>query len=152
MQILLSTLSQKQVLRSPILQQWQNATLNHSASVTTTGGTNNPTFNSTATSAGNNATTGTAVTVYAGDVVTLPAETFADGASASNYTATVACAGGSMLASGASGRTLTISNNTTATECTYTNTNNVKLTDLSITKTDNVDSVYNDTDTTYILL
>ncbi|SDB88148.1 hypothetical protein SAMN05421749_101659 [Acinetobacter marinus] len=133
-------------------KQWQNATLNHSASVTTTGGTNNPTFNSTATSAGNNATTGTAVTVYAGDVVTLPAETFAGGASASNYTATVACAGGSMLASGATGRTLTISNNTTATECTYTNTNNVKLTDLSITKTDNVDSVYNDTDTTYTIV
>ena len=133
-------------------KQWQNATLNHSASVTTTGATNNPTFNSTATSAGNNATTGTAVTVYAGDVVTLPAETFAGGAIASNYTATVACAGGSMLASGATGRTLTISNNTTATECTYTNTNNLKLTDLSITKTDNVDSVYNDTDTTYTIV
>ncbi|WP_175489084.1 beta strand repeat-containing protein, partial [Lysobacter sp. cf310] len=92
----------------------------HTASATTTGGTNNPTFSSTAPTN----TTGTAVTVYAGDVVTLPAETFGGGATASTYTSTVACAGGSTLASGATGRSLTIGASATATTCTYTNTPN----------------------------
>lgn len=98
---------------------WQNAVSGHTATATTTGGTNNPTFSST--SSGNNTTAGTAVTVYAGDVVTLPAETLAGGASAAQYNSTLACSGGSTLASGAVNRTITISNNTTATVCTYTN-------------------------------
>ncbi|QQP96890.1 prealbumin-like fold domain-containing protein [Lysobacter enzymogenes] len=95
------------------------ATSGHTAAATTTGGTNNATFSSTAPSTG---LTGTAVTMYAGDVVTLPAETFGGGATASNYSVAVACTGGSLLASGAAGRQVTIAANTTATTCTYTNT------------------------------
>ncbi|RYE18655.1 MAG: hypothetical protein EOP51_21505, partial [Sphingobacteriales bacterium] len=98
---------------------WQNAVSGHTATATTTGATNNATFSSTST--GNNTTAGTAVTVYAGDVVTLPAETLAGGASAAQYNSTLACSGGSTLASGAVARSITISNNTTATVCTYTN-------------------------------
>jgi uncharacterized repeat protein (TIGR01451 family) len=94
------------------------STAGHTATATTTGGTNNATFASTAPTA----TTGTAVTVRAGDVITLPAETFGGGATAASYDAIVQCTGGSTLASGATGRPLTISASATATTCTYTNT------------------------------
>lgn len=102
-----------------LAKQWQNAVNGHTATATTTGGTNNPTFSLTST--GNNSTNGSAVTVYAGDVVNLPAETFGGGASAAQYNSTLACSGGTALASGAVARTITISNSTTATVCTYTN-------------------------------
>ncbi|MFK3648850.1 beta strand repeat-containing protein [Lysobacter enzymogenes] len=95
------------------------ATAGHTAGATTTGGTTNATFNSTAPATN---TTGAAVTMYAGDVITLPAETFGGGATAANYTVALACTGGSPLASGAVGRQLTIAANTTATTCRYTNT------------------------------
>ena len=111
-----------------INKQWQNGATGHTISVTSTGGTNNPTLSST--SSGSNSSTGTAVTVYAGDVVTLPAETFGGGASAAQYTSTLACSGGTTLASGAVNRSITISNSTTATVCTYTNarvSNGIKL-------------------------
>lgn len=98
---------------------WQNAVTNHTATATSTGGTNNATFN--ATSTGNNSTSGAAVTVFAGDVVTLPAETFGGGASAAQYNSTLTCTGGTALASGAVNRSITISNSTTATVCTYIN-------------------------------
>ncbi|WP_428631147.1 hypothetical protein [Sphingopyxis sp.] len=96
---------------------WSGATTGHTASATTSGGTVNATFSSTAPTA----TNGTLVTVRAGDVVTLPAETYGGGAAAALYNATVECIGGSPLASGATGRTVTIQGNTTATTCTYTN-------------------------------
>ncbi|MCB1657984.1 MAG: hypothetical protein KDI39_07135, partial [Pseudomonadales bacterium] len=115
-----------------LAKQWANASTGHTAIVTTTGGTNNATVNSTST--GNNLTTGTGVTVYAGDVVTLPAETFGGGASASDYNTNLACTGGSTLASGAVGRSITISNSTIATTCTYTN---AKLPNITITKISN---------------
>ncbi|MDO9367110.1 MAG: hypothetical protein Q7T68_00925 [Sphingopyxis sp.] len=108
---------------SRILQQlrlaklWSGATNGHTAAAATTGGTNNATFSSTAPTA----TTGTLVNVRAGDIVTLPAETYGGGAVAALYNATVQCTGGSPLASGATGRTLTIQGNITATTCTYTN-------------------------------
>ena len=73
-------------------KQWTNAVAGHTASVTNHRGTNNPTFSSTASTN----TTGTAVTVYAGDVVTLPAETFGGGGSAIGYNTTVACTGESL--------------------------------------------------------
>ncbi|ONG41042.1 hypothetical protein BKE30_06350 [Alkanindiges hydrocarboniclasticus] len=98
---------------------WQNAVSGHTATATTTGGSNNPTFSSTST--GNNTTAGSAVTVYAGDVVTLPVETLGGGASTAQYNSTLACSGGTALASGAVARSITISNSTTATVCTYTN-------------------------------
>ena len=96
---------------------WTGATTGHTASATTTGGTANPTFSSTAPTA----TTGTYVSVRAGDVLTLPAETWGGGAVAALYNATVECTGGSPLASGGTGRTLTIAGSATATTCTYTN-------------------------------
>lgn len=100
-----------------LAKAWSGATSGHTASATTTGGTANPTFNSTAPTA----TTGSYVNVRAGDVVTLPAESYGGGAVAALYNATVECTGGSPLASGATGRTLTIQGSTTATTCTYTN-------------------------------
>ena len=100
-----------------LAKAWSGATSGHTATTTTTGGTANPSFSSTAPTA----TTGTAVTVRAGDVVTLPAESYGGGAVAALYNASVECTGGSPLASGATGRTLTIQGSTTATICTYTN-------------------------------
>ncbi|WP_447759638.1 beta strand repeat-containing protein [Sphingopyxis panaciterrae] len=96
---------------------WSGATTGHTAGATTSGGTANASFSSTAPTA----TNGTLVTMRAGDVVTLPAESYGGGAVAALYNATVACTGGSPLASGATGRTLTIEPNTTATVCTYSN-------------------------------
>lgn len=106
---------------------WSGATTGHTAAATATGGSANPAFSSTAPTA----TTGGYVTVRAGDVLTLPAETYGGGAVAALYSATVECAGGSPLVSGPAGRTLTIQGNTTATTCTYTN---AYILPLSITK------------------
>lgn len=100
-----------------LAKAWSGATSGHTASATTSGGTANASFSSTAPAA----TSGGFVTVRAGDVLTLPAESYGGGASAALYNATVECTGGSPLASGATGRTLTIQGNTTATTCTYTN-------------------------------
>ncbi|WP_077146900.1 Calx-beta domain-containing protein [Sphingopyxis sp. KK2] len=111
-----------------LAKAWSGATSGHTASATTSGGTANPSFASTAPTA----TTGSYVNVRAGDVVTLPAETYGGGAVAALYNASVECTGGSPLASGATGRTLTIQGSTTATTCTYTNTYVLPLT---ITKT-----------------
>jgi hypothetical protein len=96
---------------------WSGATNGHTASATTSGGTANATFSSTAPTA----TNGTLVTMRAGDTVALPAESYGGGAVAALYNTTVECTGGSPLASGAAGRTLTIQGNTTTTICTYTN-------------------------------
>ncbi|MGH8051379.1 MAG: hypothetical protein ACREPB_12025, partial [Arenimonas sp.] len=60
-----------------VVKAWTNAVAGHTATVTTTGGTNNSTFSATAPATGLN---GTTVNVFAGDVVTLPAETFGGGA------------------------------------------------------------------------
>ncbi|WP_411339779.1 hypothetical protein V6U71_18310 [Sphingopyxis sp. J-6] len=100
-----------------LAKAWSGATVGHTAAATTSGGTANATFSSTAPTA----TNGTQVIMRAGDVVTLPAESWGGGAVAALYNATVECTGGSPLASGATGRTLTIQPSTTATVCTYTN-------------------------------
>lgn len=107
-----------------LVKNWSMATNGHSASATTTGGTANATFASTAPTN----TTGAPVTVRAGDTITLPAETFGGGATAANYSSTVTCTGGSPLAEGAVGRTLVIQPTATATVCTYRNAYNVPLT------------------------
>ena len=96
---------------------WSGATTGHSASATTSGGTVNASFSSTAPTAA----TGTQVTMRAGDIVTLPAENYGGGAAAALYNASIECTGGSPLASGATGRTLTIQPSTAATICTYRN-------------------------------
>lgn len=103
---------------------WTNAVTGHTASATTSGGTANATVSATAPTA----VTGAFVTVYAGDVVTLPAETFGGGATTSNYTVSLACTGGSPLVSGAPARSLTIAPSTTDTTCTYGNAFNVPMT------------------------
>ncbi|MFM8876446.1 MAG: sortase, partial [Anaerolineae bacterium] len=81
------------------------------------------------TSTGNNTTTGTSVTAYAGETATLGAESLTTG-SASNYTATLTCTGvaDTNLADG-----LTINGADTNIVCTYTNT--LKNADLELTKT-----------------
>ncbi|WP_422059791.1 hypothetical protein [Sphingopyxis sp.] len=111
-----------------LAKAWSGATTGHTASATTSGGPANPSFASTAPTA----TTGSFVTVRAGDVLTLPAESYGGGAVAALYNATVECTGGSPLASGATGRTLTIAGSVTATTCTYTN---AYVLPLSIAKT-----------------
>lgn len=111
-----------------LAKAWTGATAGHTASASATGGPANPSFSSTAPGA----TTGSYVTVRAGDVLTLPAETYGGGAVAALYNATVECTGGSPLSSGATGRTLTIAGSATATTCTYTN---AYVLPLSIAKT-----------------
>jgi uncharacterized repeat protein (TIGR01451 family) len=103
-----------------LAKAWVNGGSGHTATATTTatGLSSTATFNSTAPSTG---LTGSAVTVYAGDSITLPAETFGGGATAAMYTATVACSGGTTLASGAAGRSVTVGASAAATTCTYTN-------------------------------
>lgn len=94
-----------------------NSVTGHTASATTTGAANNATFTSTAPTG----TTGALVTVFSGEVINLPAETYGGGGSAAFYNALLACTGGTPLASGAVGRSITISSSTTTTVCTYTN-------------------------------
>lgn len=95
-----------------------NSTAGHTASAATTGGINSATFASTAPTG----VTGTSVTVFSGEIISLPAETFGGGAQANFYSTVLGCTGGSPLATGAVGRTLTITASTTLTTCTYTNT------------------------------
>ncbi|MDM1019326.1 SdrD B-like domain-containing protein [Acinetobacter sp. VNK23] len=108
-----------------LIKEWKNATLNDQIKVVTTGGTGNPGVISI--SSGNNTDEGGVVTVYSGDVLTLPTETFVNGI-ASQYTVTTGCNGGSPLTDGVVNRTITISNNTMTTVCTYTNTRTVAQT------------------------
>lgn len=102
-----------------LVKEWKNAAINDQIKVVTTGGTNNPGMVSI--SSGNNIESGGVVTVYSGDVISLPAESFISG-NASQYTITTACNGGTPLNDGLVGRTITVSNNTVITVCTYKNT------------------------------
>ena len=102
-----------------LVKEWKNAVINDQIKVVTTGGTNNPGMVSI--SSGNNIESGGVVTVYSGDVISLPAESFING-NASQYTITTACNGGTPLNDGLVGRTITVSNNTVITVCTYKNT------------------------------
>jgi mucin-19 len=93
---------------------WVNATTGETATVTSSGFTNNAT-SGLSTSTGNNTTTGSTVTVYAGESGTI-SETLSN---PGKYTATLACTGnGTAL----SGNTLTINAVDTAIVCTETNT------------------------------
>lgn len=108
---------------------WSSGSIaGNTATVTSTGfGNNASSGTSTATAAGNT-TTGTGVTVYAGESGTI-GEAFGTG-NASNYTATLACSGNSTALTGNS---LTINPADTAINCGYTNT--VTGADLAIDKT-----------------
>jgi LPXTG-site transpeptidase (sortase) family protein len=111
---------------------WVNATNGDAVNIpATTGFANNTTLLSS-TSTGNNTTTGTPVTVYAGETGTLGTESFTTGLAA-NYTSTLTCSGATdtNLADG-----LTVNGADTAIICTYSNTLNTA--DLSILKDDGV--------------
>jgi len=94
---------------------WSGGPGGDTATVATTGFTNAATTGASVNS-GNNTTTGTPVTVYAGEVGTI-AESFSFG-SAANYTATLACTGTTGLV----GTTLTVGATDGAIVCTETNT------------------------------
>lgn len=115
--ILCTYLNSRVAQQVNLAKTWTNGAASNAISVTTTGGTANPTLTSTVPGP----TTGSAVTAYAGDILTLPAETFTNG-SAANYTIEVECTGGSTLARGATGRQVTISTSAAATTCRYYNT------------------------------
>lgn len=108
-----------------LTKSWTNGRAGHQATATTSGAINtNATFTSTAPAANS----GTPVAVFRGETITLPAETFGGGATTAMYAATVQCTGGSPLANGATGRSITIQDSATATVCAYTNNNiNVAL-------------------------
>ena len=92
---------------------WVNARVGETATVTSTGFTNNAT-SGLSTSTGNNTTTGSPVAVFAGEVGTI-SEALSN---AGNYTSALACTG----TSGLSGTTLTVGAADTAIVCTETNT------------------------------
>ena len=120
-----------------LAKTWVQATSGHGASAATSSDrvptaalpAANATFSSTATTN----TNGAGVQVFPGETLTLPAETFSGGANSALYGTTVQCTGGTTLASGAVGRTITIGNGNTATTCTYTNTG--READLAVVKT-----------------
>ena len=99
-----------------------NGATGETATVTSTGFTNNAS-SGLSTSTGNNTTTGTSVTVFAGESGTI-SETLTN---AGNYNATLACTGTAGLA----GNTLTIGAADTAIVCTFTNSR----TSLTLVKT-----------------
>ncbi|WP_282296333.1 OmpA family protein [Stenotrophomonas sp. PS02289] len=104
----------RQAATLQLVKTWVNALAGETATVSSTGFTNDATTG-VSTSTGNNSTTGAAVTVYAGDSGTIT-ETLSN---AVNYSATLACTGnGTPLA----GTTLTVTAGDTAIVCTQTNT------------------------------
>ncbi|HPW33618.1 MAG TPA: hypothetical protein PLF92_11980 [Arenimonas sp.] len=110
---------------------WVNATVNDTAVISTTGGTNNVALNSTANSANETDAT-TAINVYSAEALTF-SETLSVPAS---YTQALACTGNTNALAGA---VLTVNAADTAITCTYTNTRRVS--DLVITKTNAAGSV-----------
>ncbi|MCX7042072.1 MAG: OmpA family protein [Gammaproteobacteria bacterium] len=101
-----------------LAKTWVNAIVGNAVTVSTTGGTNNATLSSTA-GAPNETDTGSSVTVFAGEVLTI-SESFTTG-SAANYTASLSCTGltgGTTLV----GNQLTIGATPGAIVCTETNT------------------------------
>jgi hypothetical protein len=97
-------------------KSWSGAYAGDTATVTSSGFTNNATSGA-AVSTGNNTVAGSAVTVYAAESGTI-SESFSVG-NASNYQSTLACAGN---ATALAGSTLTIHSSDTVIFCTFTNT------------------------------
>jgi uncharacterized repeat protein (TIGR01451 family) len=101
-----------------LAKTWVNATVNDAVTVSSTGGSNNASLDSTAGSA-NETDTGVAVTILAGEVITI-SEAFTTG-SAASYTSSLACAGlgaGDTLV----GNLLTLGSDPGSITCTETNT------------------------------
>ena len=125
------TNSRKSSLLS-LRKTWVGAQINNSVDISTSGLITDASFNSVANAA-NETDTGTAFTVYAGDVVQIT-ETFLVG-SASRYAATFSCTGN---ANAVTGNQVTISATDTSVICAYTNT---YITPLAFTK---ISAAYSD--------
>jgi uncharacterized repeat protein (TIGR01451 family) len=110
-----------------------NARNGETATVTSASFTNNAT-SGLSTSTGNNTTTGTSVTVFAGEAGAIT-ETMTN---AANYNAVLACTGNATALSGA---TLTVAPADTAITCTFTNTR--RSTTLTLRKTWAANSIAN---------
>jgi len=104
---------------------WTNSNSGDGATIgATTGLTNNTALFSATAPTSNNS--GAAVTVYAGDVGTLPVESMSPAGTANSYTTSIVCSGGTLSGSGngqASGNTITINSADagSAVFCTYNN-------------------------------
>ncbi|MBB1088523.1 DUF11 domain-containing protein [Lysobacter sp. SG-8] len=96
-------------------KQWINALPGDTADLSTSGFSNDVSFQSTADSTGNNVSIGTPVTVYAGDSGTISEALSNPG----NYNAELACSGNTQPVGG--NNTLTIDPADNAIECTWTN-------------------------------
>lgn len=120
---------------------WVGATVNDTAALASTGGTNNVAFNSTANSA-NETDTAAAINVYSGDVLSL-SETLSVPAA---YTQALACTGNTTALSGAN---LTINTADTAIVCTFTNSK--RIADLAVTKSNSVASLVAGSTTVYTI-
>ncbi|WP_341272929.1 prealbumin-like fold domain-containing protein, partial [Fluviicoccus keumensis] len=108
-------------------KSWTNAIVNNAVSITSTGGTANPSLASTANTA-TETDVATAVTVYAGETLTF-SESFTTGSSA-NYTSTLTCTG---AADSNPSDGLTVNAADTAITCTYANVR--KSANLTLQKT-----------------
>jgi len=120
---------------------WVGATINDTASISSTGGANNVVLSATANTA-NETDTATPINVYSGEVLNL-GETLSVPA---NYTQTLACTGNATALSGAA---LTVNAADTAIVCTFTNTG--KVADLVITKTNSVAALVAGSTTSYTI-
>jgi uncharacterized repeat protein (TIGR01451 family) len=106
---------------------WVDAEVGNGVTLSAVGGTNDPTLVAVADTT-NEVDAGTAVTVYAGETLTL-SETF-DIGSATNYTTVLACSGGSD-GNPADGLSIVAADDGASVVCTYTNTG---LPDINATK------------------
>jgi uncharacterized repeat protein (TIGR01451 family) len=101
-----------------LAKTWVNGIDGDAVTVSTTGATNNASLDSLVDDGGNETDTGSAVTVFAGEVITI-GESFSTGSSA-NYTSSLSCTGligGSTL----EGNVLTVGATPGAIVCTETN-------------------------------
>jgi uncharacterized repeat protein (TIGR01451 family) len=114
------TFTVQKTSRLRLIKTWVNATNGHQITATTSGGAASATVASTSTI--NNTTTGSYATLWSGDNISLPAETFTPPSAASAYITTLQCTGNSnALGSGAFPRNLVIAPADGDISCTYTN-------------------------------
>ncbi len=101
-----------------VSKRWVNAKLGDQVTISSVGGTNNPSLTATANTV-TETDAGTAVTVYAGETLTL-SEAFSTG-SASDYTTGLSCTGASDT-NPADGLAIAAADDGATIVCTYTNT------------------------------
>jgi hypothetical protein len=114
------TFTVQKTSRLRLVKTWVRGTTGDTIAVTTTGGNTNATISSTNT--GTNTDTGVFATVFSGDTVQFPAETFTPGSAAANYTASLSCSGNANPVTGTSfPRTLIVAPADVDITCTYLN-------------------------------